>query len=427
MADSILWSVAAAVLLGLGASRLHGRAAGWWAGVLLAVTPGALAYADQVRMYPMMTALIVAVWYAQARWLERPGLRGALVLLAAELGVIYCQTVGVILLCGCVALGAWRVWGAGDGRTSRAWLAVQVAAGVGALPVLLVDVSRNVGHIPPTTAWDMLGTWTFLSSGGCIARDYALSCGLGVGPMTLTIGLAFAAVIAGIAVVSPRQRVEIAALVVLPLGLIAALSLAVRPMWLDRLFLTTLPFLCLALARFAADPSAALQPPWPTHWPRWAPAAAVGLVWLGLGVVEQGLRRKTDGYTAAAAYLAATAKPGDAVRMGDKAEFWGFMWRFGGPGWGDPLHSHLDTPSWARLTLHLPAGVRARLAADRLCIAVRGVAAQLEGEGQACPAVAGDVFTVRRPEEALSVAGRRIVARRYFAPLVVERWRTQGR
>jgi uncharacterized membrane protein len=427
MANSILWSVAAAVLLGLGVARRHGRAAGWWAGLLLAAAPGALAYADQVRMYPMMTALIVAVWYTQARWLDRPGWRGALVLLAAELGMIYCQTVGVVLLCGCVALGAWRVLRGGDARRVRAWIAVQVAAGLGALPVLFVDVSRNVGHIPRAGLSDMLGTWTFLSSGGCVARDYALSCGLGVGPLTTTAGLAFAALIVAIAVVSPRQRVEIGALVALPLGLIAALSLAIRPMWLDRLFLTVIPFLCLTLARFAADPSATLRSLWPARLPRWAPVAAVGVLWLGLGIAEQAQRRKTDGYTAAADWLARTARPGDAVRMADKAEFWAFMWRFDGPGWGDPLHSHTDTPSWARLTSRLPAGVQSRLRVERLCIPVRGVVAQLEGEGLTCPPIAGEVFTVRRPEATVSVAGGRIVERRYFAPLVLERWRTQGR
>jgi len=51
MANSIFWSTAAIGLLIYAASRIYGLPTALYAGILLALSPVALAYADQVRMY----------------------------------------------------------------------------------------------------------------------------------------------------------------------------------------------------------------------------------------------------------------------------------------------------------------------------------------------------------------------------------------
>jgi hypothetical protein len=430
MANSILWSAAAAVILAIGGSRLHGRATGLWAGVLLAISPAALAYGDQVRMYPMIMAIIVAVWFAQALWLERPRFLLGLLLALLEATLVYSHTVGVIMLSGCVVMGAAAVLTGGSARRLWIWVALQGGVGLCAIPVLIVDVSRNVGHIPPLSWLDVASTWSLLTTGACVARDYAQSCGLGLSVPILLASIAILALLAAVAAFVPVLRLEVAALIALPLALVAIASLTIKPIWLDRVFVGTIPFFALALARLAADPTIRVVGPLRSGSvgvARLAAPALVGLLWLWLGVVEQSRRLKSDGYTAAAAYLTQATRPGDEVEMADKVEFWAFMWRFAGADWGDPLHTYVASPSWARLTAKAPALIRARLVPDRLRIPVRGVEAVLLDPDRPLSDVSGDVFTVGLSEEVFSPHGRSMVESRVFPPLVVQRWRPTAR
>src|SRR5712664_1702629 len=73
------------------------------AGLLLALAPAALAYADQVRMYSFLSFLIIWVWYAQERWLsEKSGRFGVLWIFLSQALVIYSHGAGLVMLSGCV-------------------------------------------------------------------------------------------------------------------------------------------------------------------------------------------------------------------------------------------------------------------------------------------------------------------------------------
>jgi hypothetical protein len=149
----------------------------------------------------------------------------------------------------------------------------------------------------------------------------------------------------------------------------------------------------------------------------------LGLAWLGLGGAEQARRPKTDGYTAAAGYLKANARPGDEILMGDKVEFWTLMWRLAGSDWGDPLHTYVASDSWARLTRKAPAALQARLSPDRLCILVAGVQAVLADPARPCPPVSGQAFTLGiAGEDTPAPKGRTVVQRLQFEPLILLRW-----
>jgi len=99
MLNTVVWSTAAVAALAYCAQRIHGWRIGLAAGLLLALSPAALAYADQVRMYSLLMVLIVWVWYAQESWLSgSAGRFGMVALIVSQLAVADTHSAGLIIL-----------------------------------------------------------------------------------------------------------------------------------------------------------------------------------------------------------------------------------------------------------------------------------------------------------------------------------------
>jgi mannosyltransferase len=160
---SAVWGLAAVVLTFLIGRRLFGTLAGTLAGLLLGVSPLAVYYSQEVRMYAQVTALGLLTVYAyvtRRNWLYAVG--GLLALYSQYLGI------AVLIALNLHALVWWRT------RTRRewlTWLGANAVVGIGFLPWLptFIDQQSHALNTSPRTPAG-LATDTLSAYGGGIAR-----------------------------------------------------------------------------------------------------------------------------------------------------------------------------------------------------------------------------------------------------------------
>ncbi|MBK6858422.1 MAG: glycosyltransferase family 39 protein [Microthrixaceae bacterium] len=134
-----LWSVALLVLMYVAGRRLGGRRVALTSVVLLAVSPFAIRYATEARMYAMVSTLALAAWlFAEASWKRRrpAPLIGLAVCTSLLLWTHYWVIWLVLSACVIVAVIAFSSWRAGGTETKAAALGVMAALTVGAVSFL---------------------------------------------------------------------------------------------------------------------------------------------------------------------------------------------------------------------------------------------------------------------------------------------------
>ena len=401
MANSVFWSVVAVGLLMLFAGRRYGPRVGLWAAALLAVSPAALAYADQVRMYAFIAALIVLAWEAQERWLAQDRPRAALLLAVSQLAVTYSHAVGILMLAGCVLMAGFRLLQARDFRRLWRWIALESAVLVLSLPALLIGTVHEVSHTTAPHPSVLAATWVFLSTGAPH-----------LDPAHVALALLVLAGLVAIGVTTPSLRLDLLALVAGPLIVAAAISYALKPVWLDRVFVPMLPMLALVLARAISVPGRA----------RMMIGAALVAAWLAIAVADPSWRPRGDGYRPAALKLRADTGPGDIVATRDQLGFWALMWYFQGPDWGAPLSDHVNNPRWTALVTRLPSPLRTRLATHLEVHRVDGAVVRLLGPDEAWPDPVGDLVVTGGAETPNPVTERVLVEQAHYPPVTVQRW-----
>jgi uncharacterized membrane protein len=384
MANSIAWSTAAVVVLGICGMRVFGREVGLLAALLLALSPAALVYSDQVRMYSMATVLIIWCWYAQVRWIgQGAGRHGLIALIASQFCLIYTHSAALVMLSGPVLFGFVTLLRSGRRNSLLRWLVAEVSVAVLALPAVGIALFRQVEHTRRPDLADAMSTWSFLVTG---------HSGLGIAFVAISILVAGALIAA--AVYDKELRVPIATLIFAPLVLAALVSYVLKPIWLERTFLSIVPFICLMLAaavvRFAARDGLS------AGWLRSA-AAALVIALAGLSVTQQLTRSKGDGFRAAASRIESLAKPGDVVLVDGHFSYWSFLWYFAGPDWGLPQHAFIMQPKWARAMEKVPATVAGWLDLNQSQSTVdhKGVAVKLWDRAEPITASGRDVIVVR--------------------------------
>jgi len=408
--NSIFWSVAAVALLLALASRRYGFSVGAWAALLLAVSPAVLAYADQVRMYSFIAFLMILAWDAVERWLEQPSLRTAAYLVATQLLVTYSHAVGVLMLSGVVVYGGARLLMDRDWRRIVHWVGLEAAVLTLSIPALLIGAVHQVPHVGVPTPTELVATWTFLSTGSP-RPDGAHAL----------FGAAFL-ILLGAGLAAPKSRLHLACLVFTPILVAAIVSYALRPVWLERIFVPMLPLMMLGLALAANLERDRLG--------KALRIATGGLAaaWLAFAVGDHSWRPRGDGFKPAADALLAKVAPGQAIAMSESLVFWAMMRDLAGPEWGDPLREQFETPRWTPVIKRLPSGVRTIMTPDRRPHDVRGAQAVLLDLGQAWPDPKGDLFVVSgampaSPPPPTAIEGRVLADRQDYERVIVQRWR----
>ena len=409
MANSIFWSTAAVVLLIYGVSKVYGLRAALYAGLLLALSPVALAYADQLRMYTFIVFLIIWVWYAQERWLTgTAGRFGALWMIASQISVIYSHSAGLVMLSGCVLYGAARVLAAGRRQTILRWLAIECAVGVMALPAVVIALFRGAGHTRAPDLAALVQTWGFLTFG----VESELGVGLGA--------LLFAALLI-LAIYDKPIRLPLATLVFMPLIVAAAVS-AFKPMWLARVFVPIVPFICLAIGVGIAtldQRSGGRARLWTSS------LVLLAAVWAGIGMFQQFTRQKGDGFKPAADLVRTMARPGDTILVDGDFLYWCFNWYYLGPDWGEPRHAYVLNADWARMMKRLPATTATILGLNESDSSLPDGKATvaLWDRREIAPKSTADLIVVRQQGSAQPMfPDRHLASSAHLQQLFVERW-----
>src|SRR5687768_2959418 len=101
---SVVCAAAAAALMAVLAARLFGRVAGFSAGVLFAVNPFVIAYAQEARMYALVALLTVIASLLFVRAIEGPSTRRWLVYAVSAVALVYAHAVaGSVLIAHAIA------------------------------------------------------------------------------------------------------------------------------------------------------------------------------------------------------------------------------------------------------------------------------------------------------------------------------------
>lgn len=423
MLNSVFWSVIAVAFLIWGVRRRHDLNTALIAGALLAFAPAALVYGDQVRMYSFLMVLIIWVWTAQKMWLETHAQNGpvswpaTLNLIGSQLALIYSHSAGFVMISGCVLLSAATLYQQRTIRTGVFWVLCQATVAALALPAVVIAMVRDVQHPGAPSFEDVIQTWRFLSAGA-----------LGPSSAGALLGATVLAALGYLIATDREKRLGIATLVFAPLAIAALISYAVRPIWLERVFVTVVPFLCLYLAiaakrLFAPEPS----------WMPWRKALALGIMfaWAAVGIAGQFTREKGDGYRPAALFAHSALKSGDSILVDGDYAFWCFLWYFGGPDWGKPQQAYILTLKWAQLASYLPpnvARILGFLEQDRI-VHVNGVSVVMWDRAAPVPLPESVSILVMRFAESAPIAleGHELTMTRIERNIKIEQWQKTTR
>jgi hypothetical protein len=306
---SAVWGVAAVLLTFLIGRKLFGTLVGAIAALLLAVSPLAVYYSQEVRMYAQVTALGLLAVYA---YTER---RNWLYVLAG-IGTLYSQYLGaaILIALNVHALLWWRT------RTTREWLiwlgsnALVAIAFLPWLPVFIDQQTHALNTSPRTPEGLALGTLTAYG-GGIVHGDLYLV----TGAVLVAVGLL------GLLFWRRWPATTLAALIWLaPLGLVVALGL--------RSGLFELRYLVLGVPGLVLLAAAGLQ----SVARHAVPAALLGLVFVipaALALQEQFFdpTLARDDYRGLVADIEREAQPTDAVVLSAPNQIEIFSYYYHGP------------------------------------------------------------------------------------------------
>jgi hypothetical protein len=327
--NSVVWSMLALVsLFGVGRVLFDARVA-LMASALFAVSPLAIAYAQEARMYGWL--MCSGVW---SLWLTHQVLYGRGVLWAAGLIVstllfLYSHGTGFMLL---VSLASY-VGMCQAGRSAARWNRVSLWGGALLMilivysPWLVRAQSISVGHTLVPNVNDVVTTFLVLLFGFGDAYPLVLRW----------FGLKLAVLAVVLALVDEKGRRLAVAFGLAPIVVCLLVSYFFKPIWLYRTFAYLTPWLCLTVsagmftllgrgrvAQMRVRLGAGLY-------------AAVIALFLSAGVVQQHLYTNPWHIREATRYVRQAAQVGEIVYLPNERVFWGWAWYFVGPGSVNPL------------------------------------------------------------------------------------------
>ncbi|MCF8057277.1 MAG: glycosyltransferase family 39 protein [Desulfocapsa sp.] len=340
--NAMAWSLLTCLSLLYIGKRLINEQAALWSGLVFALFPLAVYYAQEARMYGMIMCLTLWAFYFTDRFLhgQRPW-RYATGMVMMTLGVLYSHGAAFILL-ACLwayALPAlqhrgkkkWAVWA----MTQGALLALYA-------PILWHSRNISVAHTMIPDLWDFITTMDILWFG----------MGAFLWPPPYAAG-AFFLIITILAICLTglrRSRRTLLAFVLVPLLICIMVSYLIRPIWFYRTLLFTIPFICLMLGEGCARLAQARL-----HR-RKIRAAVIGMVLLILAtsLLNQQLTfRKSWNTREAVTWVQSSAKSGDLIVVANRRLFWCWCWYYIGPGSVTTHTNEVTTPDGVRIVNNL--------------------------------------------------------------------------
>ncbi len=321
--NSVFWSLATLVAIHAATHRIIAPAAALPATILAAVAAGEVYYAQELRMYAMISALVVLCWLLADRYrCQRTWVRGiALVGLVALLAASHAASIVPVY---CVMVYLLASLGIRDCFRPRNFC-ILALIGLSTIPALINSQFRGVSHMPvirmevvaETIAGWLFGYFPTLS------------------PWIIPLGciVVAASLIAGMT--SHPARAMILSFIVWPVFFVLVISFLVRSIWIPRMMEFCSPFVCIAIAATA-------ERAWNNSKTRSARIAAAVLAGgfvalMTLSSLRQGGEGRKMEYREAAEFLRSHVTPGAVVYIPEHVTFWGIARYFVGPDWGNAL------------------------------------------------------------------------------------------
>jgi mannosyltransferase len=293
--SAIAMAGAVLVIVAVG-RRLYGASVGLLAGLILAVAPFAVHYAQELRSYGLLVLFVSLSSYLFVRGIERPGwIPWAAYALCASFSV-YLQLFGALVI---LAHATSLLFLDRSNRPGRYLSVTAAVIGVLLLPLALIIVfgPDTVPYFIQTPTLHSVAVVVGNVGGGrVLAVVLSVLCGISAwvafrcwrrdGASMQTWRLAFAVL-----------------WLLVPFGVTLAFSLLVQPFFLDRYLIITLP----AVALVAAFGVAQLRSAW------LVPAMLAVLVLSAIGIVNWYRAGSHDDWRGAVAYVMQDARSDDGI------------------------------------------------------------------------------------------------------------------
>lgn len=352
--NSVFWSLLSVLVVYWGVDARAGRGAALVGAACTAWLGSEVFFASELRMYAMLGCHVLLLWCCVDAWLLGGGRARLMAIVALLLSLSLLHSTAFIAV-GAVLCYAWgRALLAPQPRSLAKPLGLlTLLAGVLLLPWLVNASFRSVTHTrmpTPENVAQTLGGWLLGYFPGVGPHEYALAA-------LLVLLMLVWLMVRGSAYV----RLLVFAFVLAPMAVVALISLAVRPIWLDRTLAFCAPFLAVGLAVHLHERAASGRQ-------AWARSAGLLLVWgtfvFGFGQLHERVQlpRKMQ-FREAAQFLVQANKTQRPVYVPSNVRFWAMARYLAGPDWGsllaiqDPVRPD-ESETWRK--------VYARLGEERL-------------------------------------------------------------
>jgi mannosyltransferase len=319
--------VSLAVLFGI-TRKVYGTKAACYAAALYALLPIFAYSGANLRMYGLVPACVLLVWYANRQWFllrERKWLACMIVLEAASsyLHAIEFFFVGFIAIGACIeCLYHARQQGAAGAKPGAGlggWILAQIVVLALIVPLMGSAVIRGSEATAPSTVL------MSLTEPGALVAGWGPAS---IMPLRLA-GLAIFVFLAAAAMLERRSRVRTLMIPIATLAVAIAVSMLAKPMIKVPVFASNLlPFIALGAGAGIA-----------LHGGRWWRGAAFACMAV-LAVAALPLMRyqtTPDTYGETGRQILQSAQPGDVVVVPNVSVYWGVMRYAVGENWGRPL------------------------------------------------------------------------------------------
>jgi mannosyltransferase len=310
------------------AAKAYNKKTAYYATALFALFPIFAYSGGNLRMYGLVPACVLLVWYANRNWFvtrERKWLVAAVVLegVTSYLHAIEFFFVGFIALAACLECLGRRPEGASHQagvRTGlRAWIVAQVVVLLLVAPLMISGLIRGSEASAPSSLFEML------TEPGALIAGWAAASNLWLRLAGLVIFLFLAAA----AMLESRSRVRTLVIVIATLAVAIAVSILAKPMIKVPVFASSLlPFLALgAGAGIAINGNRS-----------WRAGTFACMAALALAAVPLMHYQMTpDNYGQTGRLVRQLVRPGDVVVVPNVSVYWGVMRYAVGENWGQPL------------------------------------------------------------------------------------------
>lgn len=319
--NSVLWSLLAVFPTYFVGRRLFGEAGGFWAALVLVVSPVGIFYAHEVRMYAVQMSLVALNLLLLERLLAGEQRRFELLFFFFTLvAICHVQGAGFLLLLPITVYALQRLkWNLRLGL-ARQLIFMIFLAGVCALPWLIQAQGTSLSHLRLLSFEDVPTVILKLLLGPDVEGGSSLV-------LLLFLGLAFVTLVG--LILTPRTRDLAIAYILVTFSFTLLLAYFVSPVWHIKALAGILPILSIIVGGALA-----------AVFERFGRTKRVGVgltvaVVLCLGPYAVSVNSENDFrrmHYDTAEYLLVESQPGDTIEVEDWRDFWTLSWYLAGPG-----------------------------------------------------------------------------------------------